>query len=262
MGRRRQIKRAIALIVCASLLSCFVGGANAALIKVGNLVLKANGGFIPSKLSRYSFEPIEFRGHANLINSEGGAPTELQELRIDFSKDGLLETRGLPVCPVAKIAQANTGQARRRCAGAIIGTGHVGAIYDFLGLAVEAKVKASLFNGPPQGGNPTVIGHAYTTIPFPRTYTVVIPIKPFKRGPYSYQATFDVPKLAADGILTHIDGLIGRHYKFHGGERSYVNARCSIGVIRTHGHFLFADGTIMDGTLETPCTPVPLVPKH
>ena len=32
-------------------------------------------------------------------------------------------------------------------------------------------------------------------------------------------------------------------------------------MIRTHGHFLFADGTIMDGTLEKPCTPVPLVPS-
>jgi hypothetical protein len=29
-------------------------------------------------------------------------------------------------------------------------------------------------------------------------------------------------------------------------------------VIRTHGHLVFADGTIMDGTLEKPCTPMPL----
>jgi hypothetical protein len=43
-----------------------------------------------------------------------------------------------------------------------------------------------------------------------------------------------------------------------GRKRSYVNARCSTGVIRTHGHLVFADGTIMDGTLEKPCTPMPL----
>jgi hypothetical protein len=258
MGRKHQINRAIALLACAGLLALFAGGADAALIKVKNLVLKADGGFFPSKLSRNSFEPINFRGHANLINTDGGPPTQLQEMQLDFSREGLLETRGLPVCTVGSIDHADTGQARRICAGALIGTGHVGAIFDFAGLGVEAKVKASLFNGPPVGGNPTVIGHAYSTIPFPRTYTVVIPIKRLKSGPFAYRATFEVPKLAAGGILTHIDGRIGRRYDFHGSERSYVNARCATGVIRTHGHFLFSDGTIMDGTLEKPCTPVPL----
>jgi hypothetical protein len=259
MCRRRQINRAIALLACAGLLALLAGGADAALIKVKDLVLKADGGFFPSKLSRNSFEPINFRGHASLSNSQGGAPAELQEMRLDFSRDGLLETRGLPVCPVSSIEHADTGQARRICAGALIGTGHVGAIFDFAGIGIEAKVKASLFNGPPKGGNPTVIGHAYTTIPYPRTYTVVIPIIRLRNGPFAYRATFEIPKLAAGGILTHIDGRIGRRYDYHGSERSYVNARCPTGVIRTHGHFLFADGTIMDGTLETPCTPVPLV---
>jgi hypothetical protein len=261
MGRSRQITRAVLLALCVGVLAVSVGGANAALIKVGNLVLKADGGFFPSALSRNSFEPIDFRGHANLINTEGGAPTPLEEMRLDFDRDGLLETRGLPVCPVGRIAHSDTGQARRQCADALIGTGHVGAIYDFAGLQVQARVKASLFNGPRKGGNPTVIGHAYTTIPFPRTYTVVIPIKPLK-GAYRYRATFDAPTLAGGGVLTHIDGRIGRRYQFKGRERSYVNARCTTGVIRTHGHFLFADGTIMDGTLEKPCTPVPLVPAH
>jgi hypothetical protein len=261
MGNR-QIKRAVLLVLCAALLAVSVGGADAALIKVKNLVLKADGGFFPNVLSRDRFEPIDFRGHANLINTEGGAPTALQEMRLDFDRDGLLETKGLPVCPVAKIAHANTGQARRRCAEAMIGTGHIGAIYDFGGLSLQARVKASLFNGPRKDGNPTVLGHAYTTIPFPRTYVAVIPIKRLKKGPFAYRATFDVPQLAAGGVLTHIDGRIGRRYRFKGRERSYVNARCTTGIIRTLGHFLFADGTIMDGTLEKPCTPVPLVPTH
>jgi hypothetical protein len=262
MGRSRQIKRAILLTACAGLLAVSVGGANAALIKVGNLVLKADGGFVPTALPRGRYEPIDFHGHANLINTDGGTPTALEEMRLDFDRDGKLEVRGLPVCPVGRIAHATVGQARRKCAGAIIGTGHVGAVFDLFGVPVNARVKATLFNGPRRGGNPTVIGHTYTTLPTTRAYTVVIPIKRLKRGPFGYRATFDVPKLAADGVLTHIDGRIGRRYDFKGRERSYVNARCTTGVIRTHGHFLFADGTIMDGTLEKPCTPIPLVPAR
>jgi hypothetical protein len=181
-------------------------------------------------------------------------------MRLDFDRALKLETRGLAVCPVGRIAHATVGQARRRCAGAIVGTGHVGAIFDLFGAPVEARVQGTLFNGPREGGTPTVIGHTHTTLPTTRTYAIVIPIEPLKRGPFSYRATFDVPKLAADGVLTHLDGRIGRRYEFKGRERSYTNARCSSGIIRVHGHFLFTDGTIMDGTLEKPCTPVPLVP--
>jgi hypothetical protein len=260
MSHRRQIKRAVVCAACLSLLALSVGGANAALIKVGNLVLKADGNYMPSALSRSHYEPIDFRGHANLINTDGGTPTALEEMRLDFDRAIKLETRGLPVCPFDRIAHATVSQARRVCAGAIVGTGHVGAIFDLFGAPVEARVPGTLFNGPRQGGNPTLVGHTHTTLPTTRTYAIVIPIEPLKRGSFSYRATFDVPKLAADGVLTHLDGRIGRHYRFKGRERSYLNARCTSGIIRTHGHFLFADDTIMDGTLEKPCTPIPLVP--
>jgi hypothetical protein len=259
MGRSRKIKRAVLLALWTCLLAFSVGGADAALIKIGNLVLKTDGGFRPSALPRDDYAPIDFRAHADLINTEGGAPTPLQELRLDFDRNGKLETRGLPVCPPARIAHANTGQARKKCAGALIGTGHVGAILFFEGTGVRARVKASLFNGPRKGGNPTVIGHAYSTIPRPRTYVVVIPIER-RRGAYSYRATFDVPKIAAEGVLTHIDGRIGLRYTHGGKQRSYASARCPTGVIKVHGHLLFADGTIIDGVLEKPCTPIPLIP--
>jgi hypothetical protein len=259
MGRRRKITRASLLTLCAGLLALWAGGANAALIKVGNLELKADGGFRPSALPRASYAPIDFRGHADLINTEGGAPTPLQEVILEFDRDGKLETKGLPVCPAGRISHSTVGQARKKCADAMVGTGHVGAILFFEGVPVTIRVKATLFNGPKKNGNPTVIGHAYTTIPSPHAYTVVIPITP-RSGAYRYRATFDVPKLANGGILTHVDGRIGRRYTLHGKKRSYVAAKCTTGVIRTHGHFLFADGTIIDGSLEKPCTPVPLIP--
>ena len=232
-----------------------MGGADAALIKVGNLVLKADGGFVPNTLPRDSFEPIDFHGHANLINTDGGPPDGLEEMQLEFDRDGMLETVG---CRSARSAGSPTPRRRgtRKCAGAIIGTGHVGAIFELSGGPVEAG-QGDPLQWPAQGRQPDSHRPHLHDHPDPRTYTAVIPIKRLKHGPYSYRATFDVPKLAADGVLTHIDGRIGRRYDFRGSERSYVNARCTTGVIRTHGHFLFADGTIMDGTLEKPCTPRP-----
>jgi hypothetical protein len=259
MGRRSKIIRAALLLLCVALLASWAGGANAALIKVGNLVLKADGGFHPTALPRSHYAPIDFQAHADLINTEGGAPTPLEELVLDFDRNGKLETKGLPVCPPARIAHATTGQARKLCASSIVGTGHVGAIFFFEGVAVKARVKASLFNGPRKNGNPTLIGHAYTTIPHPRTYVVVIPIER-RSGAYAYRATFEVPKIAAEGVLTHIDGRIGKRYLHHGKKESYASAKCTNGVIKTRGRLTFTDGTIIEGTLEKPCTPVPLIP--
>ena len=217
MGRSRQIKRAILLIACVGLLALSVGGANAALIKVGNLVLKADGGFVPTALPRDRYEPIDFHGHANLINTEGGAPTALEEMRLDFDRDGMLETRGLPVCPVGRIAHATVGEARRQVRRR--DHRHRPRRRDLRPLRRARSRPGSRrpsSTARRKGGNPTVVGHTYTTLPTTRTYTVVIPIKPLKHGPYSYRATFDVPKLAADGVLTHIDGRIGRRYQFKG----------------------------------------------
>ena len=118
MGRSRQIARAVVLAPMRGPGRVAVGGANAALIKVGNLVLKADGGFFPNKLSRNSYEPIEFRGHANLINTEGGAPTALEELRLDFDRNAMLEIRGLPVCPLSK-STTPTPARRAGCARAL-----------------------------------------------------------------------------------------------------------------------------------------------
>ena len=255
MGRRAKIKRAILLIACAGLLA-FAAGANAALVKVGNLVLRADGGFTPTALPEREYAPIDFKGHASITNTEGGAPTALQEAVIDFDRDGKLETKGLPVCPLSKIAHANTQEARSRCADAIIGTGHVDAIIQLASGPLRGRVKSTLFNAPRRGGSPAVIGHAFSDIPSPRTYTAVIPIEK-RRGPYSYRARFDVPKIAAEGVLTRVDIRVGRRYRSGGEQRSYASARCTDGILRTHGRFTFVDGTIIDGAIEKPCSSTP-----
>ena len=244
------------LIVGVGLLIAFGGSVNGAMVKVGDLVLRADGGFTPSALPSQSYAPIDFRGHATITNVAGGAPTQLQEAVIDIDRDGRLETKGIPVCPLSRIERATTGEARRLCARSIVGTGNVDAILNLPGGPVKGRVETTLFNAPRQNGNPTVIGHTFADIPAPRTYTAVIPIER-RRGPYSYRARFDVPKIAADGVLTRVDLKVGLRYRYKGRERSYASARCTTGVMRTHGRFTFVDGTVIDGAIEKPCTPTP-----
>jgi hypothetical protein len=256
MARRSRIMRVVLPIAALCLLSLWGGNsAGGALIQVGNLVLVADGGFRPQHLPRHAYAPIDFKGHADIHSVNGGTPPELVEAIIDFDRDGRLQTRGLPVCSESKIAHVRTPVARRRCESSLVGTGTI-AMLLFLegGGSVRAHAPLTLFNGPRRGGNLSVLAHTHVASPVNKTFVVPVTIEP-RLGEYGYRARFDVPSLAGGGVLTHVDVAIGRRYKVGGHERSYASARCSDGIFRTHGHFTFSDGTIIDGAIEKPCVP-------
>ncbi|HEV7401056.1 MAG TPA: hypothetical protein VGN84_12430 [Solirubrobacterales bacterium] len=233
----------------------FAGGANAALVKVGNLVLTADGGFTPRTLPQQAFAPIDFTGHADLRSADGSVPPALQQVVLDFDRDGRLSTGGLPICQPSLLEEATPAEARGRCPNAIVGTGHVSAmIVREAGAPILASSQITLFNGPRQEGHPTVVLHARTTVPATQNFVLTIPIEK-RPGQYRYRATVDVPPIAAGrGSLIHLDVKIGKRYRYRGSERSYTTARCGDGVFRTRGRFTFADSTIVEGSVEKPCT--------
>ena len=251
------MKKRLAIgVVIASLL--LAAGAGAALVRVNGLVLTADGGFTPRELPQREFAPIDFEGWAAVKAVGGGPPPPLQQVVLNFDRDGRLFTKGLPVCSAAQVDAASPQQARSACGGAIVGTGNVEAMLALEGQApVRVRSPLTLFNGPRQEGKPTVIFHAQTTVPVLQTFAVVIPIER-RHGYYAYRATTDVPPIAGGrGALTRVEVDIGRRFRYRGGERSYVSARCSDGVLETRGRFTFADGTIIDGSVEKPCRAVP-----
>ncbi len=225
------------------------------MIKVGNLVLRADGGFEPKVLPRRSFAPIRFQGYVNIEATGGGVPSALQQAVLEFDRDGRLSTSGLPTCSVNQIDEATPQEARAICKDSIVGTGHVTATIALPGQApVLATSLLTLFNGLPQNGNPTVILHARTTIPAAQTFAVVVPIER-RTGAFSYRATINVPPIAGGyGALTHIDAKIGRLYSVGKRKLSYVSARCSSGILQTEGRFSFANGTVMSGGVSEPCS--------
>lgn len=244
-----------AAALCCSLALLFTASAagEGALVIVNDIILRADGGFQPSSLPRQKFAPIDFQGHFSIAAKDGGKPVALESAVIDFDRDGRLSVGGLPTCPVERVAQASTSQARQACAGAIVGTGEIGASIDLPEGSVTGSSPLTLFNGPRQNGNPTVILHAHTNFPATETFAVVVPIER-RRGEFRYRATLVLPPIAnGNGAITYVGVRVGRRFSAGGQRRSYVAARCSDGVLRTHGRFSFADGTIVDGAVEKPC---------
>jgi hypothetical protein len=231
---------------------------NAATVRVGTLVLRADGGFEPRLLPKREFAPIHFQGYGEVRTTDGSQPPALRHVKLDFDRDGRLTTAGLSACRPAELESASPGQARRRCRSAIVGTGSIAAEIPLPGQGrVDLTSKLTLFNGPRQGGDPTVILHAQAPVPVSETYVVVIPIER-RRGTYGYHAEFDVPPIAGGtGSLTYIDARIGRRFRAGGAERSYVSARCSDYILQTQGYFSFADGNVIYGSVFKACAPKP-----
>lgn len=222
-------------------------------MEVNNLVLHADGGFTPQLLPRHRFAPIEFQGYVELGAKGGGKPTALKQALIEFDRDGRLDVVGLPTCSPEAIAEASTAEARRICRGAIVGTGEIEAAVSLPSGEVSVRSALTIFNGPPLEGDPTAVLHARTTVPATQTYAIVVPIER-RPGAFRYRVRLEMPPLAGGlGALTRLQVQIGRRYRSGGKARSYVSARCSDHILRTRGHFLFEDGTVIAGAVERYC---------
>ena len=245
--------KGLLLAIAAAALAA--GSATGAVVKVEDVVLRADGGFQPQTLPKRQFVPIDFHGQLDISSRSGGRPPRLEQALIDFDRDGRLSVAGLPTCAPQSIEAASTEEARRVCRGAIVGTGHIGTYVALLGQSpVESSSPLTIFNGPRNAsGQPTAVVHTQIASPATRTYAISVPIEQ-RRGGFRYRARIAVPPIAGGfGAITHLDAEIGRRYRAGGEKRSYASARCSDHVLQTHGRFTFEGGTVVDGLVEKYC---------
>lgn len=252
MSHRLSKAAAICCVLAAIPVASAVAGG--ALVIVNGIVLRADGSFQPRLLPRHQFAPIDFQGYFDIAARGGGKPVSLQEAVIDFDRDGRLNAAGLPTCGRERVADASVAEARAACPGAIVGSGQIEALVELPGGPVPASSALTIFNGPAQEGKPTVILHARTNVPGTQTFAILVPIER-RPGPFRYRAALAFPEIAGGlGAVTRVEAKVGRRFSVGGQRRSYVSARCSDGILHTHGRFTFADGTIVDGSVEKACT--------
>ncbi len=250
--RLKRARGALIALLGAGVMT-IAGSAGGAVVKVEDIVLRADGGFQPQTLPRHRFAPIDFHGRLDISDRAGGKPSPLRQAVVDFDRDGRLSVAGLPSCSAESIEAASSEEARRICRGAIVGTGHIEALVSLPAGTVRATAPLTIFNGPRLGGLPTAVLHARTTVPATQTYAITVPIEQ-RRGDFRYRIHLDVPPIAGGaGAITHLDVEIGRHYRAGGRKRSYASARCSDNILQTHGRFTFESGTVIDGLVEKYC---------
>jgi hypothetical protein len=250
--KRRKLVATIGLAIAGLAIG---GVAEAKVIRAGDLILTADGGFSPTKLPKHENAPISLHGGGKVSTVSGAYPPILEDINIEFDRHGSVDTTGLPVCHERQLEARTVPAARKACPGAIVGKGYGHAVVAFAeSKPINVNSPITLFNGPKKGGNPTVLAHAYTTYPVPVALIVPIVIEKIHKGVYGYRTKAKLPKIAG-GAGIPISGhlKINRKWTYKGKKHSYVNARCETGHLQARVEGTFKDGTFLSGVFIKAC---------
>ncbi|HEY2052615.1 MAG TPA: hypothetical protein VGH14_01620 [Solirubrobacterales bacterium] len=244
----------LAVAAVATVLACAAVAA-AVTTQIGNLRVSATAEFQPRAFPEHGTLPARFGSILRINSVNGDQPPALKTLIFEFDKHGRLNFKGVPTCTMAKLEGTTPSEARKRCAGALLGTGTGKARVEMPGKApFTISSPISIFNAPPEGGRPTMIGHAYETVPTPQALLVPFSIEKVSHGRYGYRTEIQLPEIAGGyGAAILAEAQFGRTFKRHGQEVGYVEAECSGGRLQVYGKLIFADGSLLQSLLTSPC---------
>lgn len=250
---RRAPARALLTAAIIGLLAC--GTAYAIRAEIGDTFVSATATLEPRELPARGGAPVKLSSVTRIGTKDGSQPPSLASIVFELDKHGFVDARGLPVCTTAKLEGTTPSEARKRCAGSLVGKGTGKARVALPGTApVTVTSPLSFFNGPRVGGMPSLIAHAYETIPAAKTLLVPIAIERIKHGRYGYRADVEIPEIAGGyGAATLAEATIGVTRKRKGEAVGYINAYCSGGRLQVHGSLSFRNGDFFPATLASPC---------
>lgn len=229
--------------------------AYAAIIEIGPTFVSTTITMQPRELPRKGGAPISLQSITRIGTKDGSTPPTLKTLDFLVDKNGFVNAKAFPVCPMAKLEGTTPGQARNRCAGALVGKGIGKALVTLPGQpTVRVKSPISFFNAPPTGGRPTLIAHGYETVPAAKTLLTPIVIERVKDGRYGFRVRVEMPEIAGGyGVPTLAEATINGVRKRNGKKIGYINARCSGGRLQVDGSLSFTNGDFFPATLTSPC---------
>ncbi len=201
--------------------------AAAATIQQQGLRITVASQILPFKLPRQGTAPIAVFLAGHLATPTGALPPQLQRMRVEVNRHGLLQSRGLATCTQAELRASSTARALSRCADALVGSGRFWATIVLPDQRpYPTRGRRLLFNGK-RAGHPTLFAHIYTTKPFSTSFVIAFAIARISRGPYGTELRASLPEaLGSWGFVDRIKLTLRRKYQYSGRQLSYFNAGC------------------------------------
>lgn len=200
--------------------------AQADTVQSGSIRVAFSGDIAPRVLPRNGKAPIKVSVGTKVIPLKGKPTSQLRRLEIAINKNGVIDTRGLPVCPLNVLQPSTTTDALRNCRHSLVGEGLFEAKVLLKGQAsFPSKGKLYAFNSR-INGRPAILAHVYGTQPAPASFTLVFEIRK-SRGTFGTVLTSSLPEVTADsGYVTGLSLTLGKQFSSHGHRESYVSAGC------------------------------------
>ena len=222
----------IALLAAAALVVLCVSTARSERIQQGNLRAALQGEVSPLKLPRRNPAPVSLRLSGSLITTDGSALPPATAMRFALAGRSGIETRGLPVCPLARLRHTRDREALDACGDALVGHGRVevqARIPSQPPLPVEAKLL--VFNGRTRGGRVALMMHAYAENP---PVSVVIPfVLRHSRGDFGSELV--ARGLASKPTISSFSMTLSRRFSDRGSRRSFLVGSCPLPPRLTSG---------------------------
>lgn len=204
-----------------------VVGADGETVRQGALQVSFGGSVAPRVLPRTGTTPVsvEIRGRVRAL--AGGPPPSLRRIAIEVNRLGVLDRRGLPVCPLARLRASSTEDALRACRPAVVGEGRVSGV---LVLPEQAPAEFAgpviAFNGVLPDGRPGILAHLYTSRPAPLTFVLAFSLGR-AHGTFGTRLVATVPaRTRRTAHITSFALRLGRVFDAGGERRSYLSAGC------------------------------------
>jgi hypothetical protein len=209
------------------LLLMIAAGARAAVVQDGGLRITVLSQVKPFKLPRTGTAPIAVFVSGHVASVDGGTPPQLQRMTVDVNRHGILQSRGLPTCPLRRIRTASSSRVLSLCGDALVGSGRFWASVVFPDQRpYPIRGKLLIFNGR-EGGAPVLYAHIFTTIPFASSFVIPFAMQHVSKGSYATELSASLPQaLGSWGFVDRIKLTLRRRYVADGEHLSYFNAGC------------------------------------
>jgi hypothetical protein len=250
---KRPFRRAAVLAAVLTIGACAT--AYAIVAEIGPNYVSSTVSVQPRELPKRGNAPIVLTSITRIGTRDGSTPPTLKSIQFLIDKHGTVNAKAFPTCSLAKLEGTTPSQARKLCAGALVGKGTGKALVTMPGKEpFRISSPVSFFNGPPTGGRPTLIAHSYETVPDAETLLVPIAIERISAARYGFRVRVELPEIA-DGFGAPIlaEASVGTVRKRGGKKVGYVSAHCSGGRLQVDGSLRFTNGDFFPATLTSPC---------